>query len=495
MFIPVAFTSQLLYKFGVRGVYPVKRGKIMKLAINFCGIMILCAMVFTGCTKENPRTSWSLQNAAASGQLKYFIAEKEAQANALAKAEGKEMLPEFKALFAAANKGDTLAVTNIFENLVKRAPQYFHPSPNDERLRGMEWYAVEEIEMTFYEFLLLREKYATAFGADIINSIPPGSIYFGDNDPGRFIVTALQKSQINGDPFFTLTQLNLADGTYLDYLRSMYGGKIYIPNYEDSQRCFQDYTEDAKRRLKENKLKAGEGVSQDSNGQIKVGGQVALMQINGLLAKFFFDKNTNHEFYIVGNISLADWMYPHIELHGLIIKINRQPLVELSNETVQQDHVYWTKYVTPMIGDWLNAETPLEKVTMFAEQVYLKRDFNGFKVDPQFVENDHACLTFSLLRSALADIYFWRMNHAADDSERKHMAGEADFAFRQAIALCPYSPDSVFRYVNFLLSQNRLADALLIAKTAAEIEGQIPRMKDNQYSQLVQQIEQYQKMK
>ena len=37
---------------------------------------------------------------------------------------------------------------------------------------------------------------------------------------GGFWSPALEKSQADGDPFFTLTQNALADGTYLDYLRS-----------------------------------------------------------------------------------------------------------------------------------------------------------------------------------------------------------------------------------------------------------------------------------
>ena len=63
------------------------------------------------------------------------------------------------------------------------------------------------------------------YANDIIASIPPGSIYFGGTDPGRFLITAMEKSQVNADPFFLLTQNALADGNYLDYLRSMYGGQ------------------------------------------------------------------------------------------------------------------------------------------------------------------------------------------------------------------------------------------------------------------------------
>ena len=87
------------------------------------------------------------------------------------------------------------------------------------------------------------DKYAIAFGNDIIQSIPAGSIYFGGADPGRFVVTALMESHADGKPFFMLSQNPLADVTYLHYLRAMYGGKIYTPTDEDLQKSFQDYTD------------------------------------------------------------------------------------------------------------------------------------------------------------------------------------------------------------------------------------------------------------
>ena len=111
----------------------------------------------------------------------------------------------------------------------------------------------------------------------------------------------------------------------------------------------------------------------------------------------------------------------------------------------------------------------MAQVAAFAEKVQLKRDFSGFKGDPQFVQNDYAQKMFSKLRSSIAGVYAWRVNHAANPAEKERMAREADFAFRQAWALCPYSPEAVFRYVNFLSSQNRTADALLIAETAAKL--------------------------
>jgi hypothetical protein len=279
----------------------------------------------------------------------------------------------------------------------------------------------------------------------------------------------LQKSQVNGDPFFTLTQNALTDSTYLDYLRSMYGEKIYIPSNEDSQQCFKDYSEDAQKRLQNHQLKPGEDVRRDSNGKVQVSGQIAVMEINGRLVKVIFDKNPDREFYIEESFPL-DWMYSYLEPHGLIMKINRQPLEEMSDEIVRRDHEYWSKYVTPMIGDWLNDDTSVEDVAVFAEKMYLKRDFNGFKGDPHFLQSTDAQKMFSKLRSSIAGVYAWRVEHAANPLEKERMIHEADFAFRQAFVLCPYSPEAVFRYVSFLMGQKRSSDAILVASTCLDLD-------------------------
>ena len=55
------------------------------------------------------------------------------------------------------------------------------------------------------------------------------------------------------------------------------------------------------------------------------------------------------------------------------------------------------------------------------------------------------------------------------------MIKEADFAFRQAFAFCPYSPEAVFRYVNLLLSLQRFDDALMVARPARNSIPTTPR--------------------
>jgi len=58
---------------------------------------------------------------------------------------------------------------------------------------------------------------------------------------------------------------------------------------------------------------------------------------------------------------------------------------------------------------------------------------------------------------------------AKTDAERQCMIKEADFAYRQAFALSPGSPETVYRYVQFLVNQYRTDDAITVAETAYAI--------------------------
>jgi hypothetical protein len=59
--------------------------------------------------------------------------------------------------------------------------------------------------------------------------------------------------------------------------------------------------------------------------------------------------------------------------------------------------------------------------------------------------------------------------------------------FRHGFALCPYSSEAVFRYVNFLLQFNRFEDARLLARTAVDVDP-----KNNTFKDLLQNIQKMQ---
>jgi hypothetical protein len=335
--------------------------------------------------------------------------------------------------------------------------------------------AALEVLLALEQFVEGEPKYALAFGNDIVKSLPRGSIYFGGTDAGRGLVTALSASHEKADPCFILTQNALADGGYLTYLRTMYGGKIYTPTAKDSDGAFKEYLDDAQRRLEHDEkfpneprqLKPGEDVRM-RNGKVNVGGQMAVIAIYGRLAKIIFDRNPDREFFVEESFPL-DWMYPHLSPHGLVMKINRKPVTSISREVVEKDRQYWLEQQRGMIGGWLKPETSMKEICAFVEKVFAKRDLDGFAGDSKFVQSDHATKMYSKLRSSIGGLYAWRAKHVKDDVEKERMEREADFAFRQAFALCPSSPEAVFRYVALLVEQKQFDDALLLAETAAKV--------------------------
>ena len=454
-------------------------------------------------------------------QLEAFARAKEKQSEELATKAGEKITPEFQRFFAAAIAGDWRTVANRWDYYHLHHRQYERgTNAAIESLDTPYWQPVIELCMAYTHVLNCAPKYTALFADGIISSIPAGSIYFGGTDPGRCVPTAFVKSHADADPFFILTQNALADGTYLQYLQAMYGGKIYIPTADDSQKCFQDYVADAERRLQEHKLRPGEDVRM-VDGKPQVSGQVAVMSIDGLLTKLIFDRNPEREFYVEESFPL-DWMYPYLEPHGLIMKLNRQPLTQLPEDVIARDHEYWRKVVGGMLGDWLDDQTTVREIADFVDWVYVpkdlkgfpdnlqsvtqmpmskivewenrigvRKDLKGFTGDPQFVRNGFATASFSKLRSSIGGLYAWRLNpdpnmcppeyRPKSDAEYQRVLREADFAFRQAFAMCPYSPEAVFRYAQLLLQEKRLDDALLVAQTCLKLDpknGQVQGLVD-----------------
>lgn len=460
----------------------------MKPAVKFPGAITLvtaliilgAVLVLCGCGKKGPEF---VQDPEIRAQLKSFAVEKESQARALASAEGKELPSKAKGFFSAIENANWEDATNDYAEMRSRIG-------SDKAFYGSWWQPVLETFGAAEEFTLGNEKYSTAYGKGIIQSIPPGSVYFGGTDPGRFIVTAMQESQVDGDPFFTVSQNPLADANYLDYLRSIYGGKIYIPTTNDWQKCFDEYFQDFQERQARHQLLPGEHVTNGPDGKMQVNSYMSVIQVRALVARMVFDENTNREFYLEESFPL-EWMYPYLEPHGLIFKLNHQPLAQLSDDAVERDHDYWSKTVSPMIGDWLENDTSVSDVAAFNEKIFLQHDFNRFTGDTNFVLNSYAQRMFSKERSSIAGLYAWRAQHANNAFEKDRMARAADFAFRQSWALCPYSPEVVFRYVQFLMEEQRTPDALLIAETGAKFSG-TDAASNGQLKALVTQLKQRQ---
>ena len=112
---------------------------------------------------------------------------------------------------------------------------------------------------------------------------------------------------------------------------------------------------------------------------------------------------------------MIQWMYPYLEPHGLIMKINPEMIQMKSGMAmVNNDLDFWDWYTRRLIGDRK-----------------FRRDIVARK-------------SFSKLRSAIGGAYAFR-----------GMLKEAETAFREALVLYPYSPEANFRLAAEVYSRTR----------------------------------------
>jgi tetratricopeptide (TPR) repeat protein len=203
-----------------------------------------------------------------------------------------------------------------------------------------------------------------------------------------------------------------------------------------------------------------------------------------LLTKVMFDKNPDHDFYIEESFPLK-WMHPHLTPFGIIMKIERNPVAELSEEQMQRDHEFWSQYSARFIGNWLKESTPISEICNFALKTYQRRDLAGFTGDPKFVRDDNAQKAFSKLRNAQGkSIYGWRSQYSTNPVTQQRYLREAEYALKQAFAFCPYSPETTWNLASLLAATGRQEDALIVAKTCEAFD-----LENNGIRDLVRQLE------
>jgi len=436
-------------------------------------LLILTVAILLGSYLKMRNSAWHrIKDPETVAMLKRFISMKKAQAYG----DTNGVPPEIGTMFKYAERGDWRALDHSMSDLQVRI-QYWaslghgirhwhgvrgaiedfvsdavekvglHWEPKDPpRLEGTYGEAIKEVHGALEAFVVGDESYSRKFGQEIIHSIPPGSVFLSGDDTGRFVVTAMCQLQPEGDPFFIISPQWLLDMGYCHYLRSMYGNTIYIMTDEDVERYLQDFYAQAEREYLSHKkmfsLRDGDGP-----------------------AKEFFDKNPDREFFIEPYPGFES-LTPYLEPHGLIAKVNRQPSPEISADIVKKDQDYWSDFIRPMIGDWLDDKTAVPQIAEFVERVYLRNEFDRFHGDPVYVKNTYAQGEFVRTRVSIAEMYQLRAANSTDPDIKKRMNAAADFAFRQAWVLGPSLPEAVYPYINFLVSQGRLGESLLIVQAS-----------------------------
>jgi hypothetical protein len=433
--------------------------KLMTFSI-FLRVIVLCAMTSMAFGAQRAKELSKLHDEEMA-QLRAFASQKEQQAEGLAGKANEQIGSPYREFFDAAKKGQSQTVTNIYEDIKRRHHQY---NASGDLPHTSYWQCVLEIALAYFEVAWGEPDHVNLALDGFSKSIPAGCIYFGGTDPGRGLPTAFSKDHTKGDPFFSLTQNALADGSYLEYLRRMYGEKVYIASPEDSAGAFSNYIADVSIRVRTGNLKPGEDVKM-VDGKVTVSGQIAVMEINGRLAKIIFDKNPEREFYLEESFPL-DWMYPHLTPAGHVMKLEREPIEHISEASVKADTDYWNERVQKLLNAKIRIDGSRADFARQVESIYVKR---SSKVDPRYVKDEWAQKAFSKWRSSISGIYLWRAKQEKDPAERQRMAKAAESASRQAYLLCPYSPEAVHRYVTFLNENGRREDAMSIVQTTLKI--------------------------
>ena len=267
---------------------------------------------------------------------------------------------------------------------------------------------------------------------DFPPAMETNAIFFGGTDPGRFVPTYMIYSGGCRPDVFLITQNALADNTYLNVMRDLYGNDIYIPSAQDSNRAFQQYIED----VRTGRIPANAAISLDPNGRVSVQGVQGVMEINGIICKMIFEVNKHKHAFYVEESYVINWMYPYLVPHGLIMKINSEPMAELTPEMVKNDLDFW---------DW-----------------YCKRLLD----DPRFRVDMVARKSFSKLRCAIAGVYSWR-----------RMFNEARTAFSESVKLYPGSPEANFRLADLLLQNGKFDEALKVMEEYDKLDPRNERIR------------------
>jgi tetratricopeptide (TPR) repeat protein len=355
-----------------------------------------------------------------------FVRSRRKLARAMAEHFKKPFPGEFEKFFDAAEAGRYEEMKAIYKSLRE---QRENGSGNPDY--GPGWRTIIETEGAVREAHDWPAQKLLDYGNSVLDSLRPGMIYAGGTDPGCFIPTLLNETSEGQRPI-VLTQNALADGSYLDYLNFLYGDRIKTPTQEESKRAFQDYLDDAQKRLQHDQqfpneprqLRPGEDVSV-IEGRVNVSGQIAVMAINEKLFQTFMQNNPGVSFAMEESFPFAS-TYANATTLGPIMEMGVQDgQSSLTAERAAQSVDYWRGTAQQLLSD------------------------------PATPEESHARKAYSKLVSSQAGLLL-----------NRGYTAEAEQAFQIANEICPTSPEAVFRYINLLVEQGRLQDAVQVGEGA-----------------------------
>ncbi|HMJ65319.1 MAG TPA: tetratricopeptide repeat protein [Candidatus Binatia bacterium] len=366
------------------------------------------------------------------GKVSQFVRKRRDLVRAIGRRENKEVPPEIEKFFDALESGDWTEIEKQWKAISSRSAQY-EGSTHSPELDPF-WPAVLDAYGVAEQAHMWPAQKLLDYGNAILDTLRPGMIYVGGTDPGRWIPELLNETS-GGEQHIIVTQNAFADGRYMEFMNTLYSDRMSTLTSDDSKRAFDEYIADAKKRFEHDRqfpdeprqVRPGEDVRL-VDGKIQVSGQVAVMAINEKMFQMLLDKNPGVSFAI-------EQSFPFKSTYE-----NATPLGPIMEVRVQdQQNALTPERATESVDYWRAA----------AQQVLFPTD--GQPLDEQLR------LAYSKLASNQADLLLNR-NYPA----------QAEQTFQLATQISPSSPEAVYGYINFLITQDRVNDAIPIAQAAIQ---------------------------
>lgn len=251
------------------------------------------------------------------------------------------------------------------------------------------------------------------FGHDMLKDLPKGSVVFGGTDPGRFVPTYMilgesgQPRWAKRDPDFDrrdlyiITQNGVGEELYRKYLADHYG-----PGRPAPKNAFERWLGRADQYPKKPLVfptndEIRGAIEKEMEKEVAAGAPNPFAP-HSVVTRLIWEKNRGaHEFFVEESFPL-EWSYDHALPHGLVYRINKEPLKEIPADVVKKDMDFWADRVKALLAT------------------------------PEFSEDYDAQRSFSKLRTTTAHLY-----------QHRKMLKEAEIAYRQSLVLWPGNPESL----------------------------------------------------
>src|SRR5678816_3429599 len=161
----------------------------MKLSTAILGTIIAALAA-------SPASPGATEESGMPPQLKKFVSAKAQQIRSAAERLSIEVSPEVEDYLKAAQKGDWMEAMGMYDAV--RNSRLNSDDPEQKRFEAISSAATLELQLAFEQIMETDPGLALKLGEAMMASVTKGAIYFGGDDPGRGLPTALSASHEKG---------------------------------------------------------------------------------------------------------------------------------------------------------------------------------------------------------------------------------------------------------------------------------------------------------